>query len=76
MVTNKTDMFNQFRKAAAILLALIVLFFTTISVLAIWDLISIEHILSKSLGTLLVIFVSSAVILFIFAVVFKSDDKA
>ena len=68
-------MLNQFRKIAAVLLALIVLFFTTISVLAIWDLISIEHILSKSLGTLLVIFVSSAIILFIFAVVFKGEGE-
>jgi predicted RND superfamily exporter protein len=68
-------MFNNFRKTAAILLSLIVLFFTVISVLAIWDVIDIQHILSKSLGTLLVIFVSSAIILFIFAVIMKEEDK-
>jgi hypothetical protein len=67
-------MFNNFRKAAAIILTLIVLFFTTISILAIWDVIEIQHILSKSLGTLIVIFVSSAIILFIFAVL-KGDEK-
>ena len=68
-------MFSNFRKAAAVILAMIVLFFTTLSVLAIWDVITIEHILSKSLGTLLVIFVSSAIILFIFAVVFKGEGE-
>jgi hypothetical protein len=67
-------MFDNLRRPAAILLTLIVLFFTTISVLAIWDVIEIQHILSKSLGTLLVIFVSAAIIVFIFAVL-KGDDK-
>lgn len=69
-------MYSILRKGASIILILLVLFFTTISILAIWDIIEIEHVMSKTLGTLLVIFVAAAIMLFIFAVVFKSDaDK-
>ena len=66
-------MYSILRKTASIILVLMVLFFTTISILAIWDIIEVERILSKTLGTLLVIFVAAAIILFIFAVIFKSD---
>jgi len=69
-------MYSILRKAASIILVLMVLFFTTISILAIWDIIEVERILSKTLGTLLVIFVAAAIMLFIFAVIFKTDaDK-
>ena len=68
-------MFNYVRKFSAIALVALVLFFTVISILAIWDIIEIERILQKSLSTLLVIFVSSAIVLFIFAILFKSEDK-
>lgn len=63
------------RKISAIALVALVLFFTAISILAIWDIIEIEQILQKSLSTLLVIFVSSAIALFIFAVLYKAEDK-
>lgn len=63
------------RKISAIALVALVLFFTIISILAIWDIIEIERILQKSLSTLLVIFVSSAIALFIFAVLYKAEDK-
>jgi glucan phosphoethanolaminetransferase (alkaline phosphatase superfamily) len=66
-------MYSILRKAASIILVLMVLFFTTISILAIWDIIEVERILSKTLGTLLVIFVAAAIMLFIFAVIFKTD---
>jgi glucan phosphoethanolaminetransferase (alkaline phosphatase superfamily) len=62
------------RKAIAIILIVLVLFFTVLSILAIWDLINIQHVLSKSLSTLLVITISTAVMLFIFAVLYKPDN--
>lgn len=68
-------MLNYIRKGSAVALALLVLFFTTISILAIWELINIDRILFKSVGTLMVIFTSSAVLLFIFSVLFKSETS-
>ena len=62
------------RKGASAILIALVLFFTVLSILAIWDLIEIENVLMKSLSTLLVIFISSAVILFIVAILYKKDD--
>ena len=66
---------NPVRKGVAIILVSLVLFFTVLSILAIWDIIEIEDVLRKSLSTLLVIFISSAVVLFIFAIIYKSDDN-
>jgi hypothetical protein len=64
------------RKAISIFLSFLVLFFTILSVLSIWDIIEIKHVLTKTLTTLLVLFVSAAIILFIFAVLYKGgEDK-
>jgi predicted RND superfamily exporter protein len=65
----------MFRKGISILLALLALFFTVISILAVWDIINIEHIISKTLTTLLIIFISAAVMLFIFSVLYKGGDE-
>lgn len=59
----------------SILLALLVFATTVISVLAIWNVIDIDDILSKSLSSLLVIFVSSAIILFIFSVLYQDNSN-
>jgi hypothetical protein len=59
----------------SILLALLVFATTVISVLAIWNVIDIDDILSKSLSSLLVIFVSSAIILFIFSVLYQDSSN-
>jgi hypothetical protein len=64
----------MFRRGIAILLAILALFFTVMSILAVWDIINIEHIISKTLTTLLIIFVSAAVMLFIFSVLYKPDS--
>jgi len=69
-------MYATLRKASAIILIALVSFFTGISILAIWDIIKVEHIFTKTLSTLLILFAASAIMLFIFAVLFKSDaDK-
>lgn len=65
----------MFRRGISILLALLALFFTVLAILAVWDIINIQHIISKTLTTLLIIFVSAAVMLFIFSVLYKPDDN-
>ncbi|CAG0998264.1 MAG: hypothetical protein HND27_07670 [Bacteroidetes bacterium] len=65
------------RKAISVFLSFLVLFFTILSVLSIWDIIEIKHVLTKTLTTLLVLFVSTAILLFIFAVLYKGgEDKS
>ncbi|MBI2281281.1 MAG: hypothetical protein HYU68_11410 [Bacteroidetes bacterium] len=65
----------MFRRGIAVLLAILALFFTVMAILAVWDIINIEHIISKTLTTLLIIFVSAAVMLFIFSVLYKPDSE-
>lgn len=65
----------MFRRGISILLALLTLFFTVLAILAVWDIINIQHIISKTLTTLLIIFVSAAVMLFIFSVLYKPDSE-
>ena len=64
------------RKVFSVIVSMLVLCFTIISILAIWEVIDIQNVISKSLTTLLVIFVSSAVVLFIFSVIYKEDEGA
>lgn len=64
----------MFRKGISILLAVLTLFFTVLAILGIWDVIDVKHIASKSLYSILVIFVSAAILLFIFSVLYKSGD--
>lgn len=66
---------NLIKKTAAIVFTVLVLFFAVISILAIWEVISITDVLSKSFKTLLVIFISSAVTLFIFSMLFRHDEE-
>lgn len=66
------------RNFYAIILAGLVLVITVVALLGIWDLIQWEDFkkyFNKSLLSLLVIFISSALILFIFSVLFKSEVK-
>lgn len=66
----------MFRKGISVLLAVLTIFFTVLAILGIWDIIDVKHIASKSLYSILVIFVSAAILLFIFSVLYKSgDDK-
>ncbi len=64
----------MFRKGISILLAVLTLFFTVLSILGIWDIIDIKNIASRSIYSILVIFVSAAIMLFIFSVLYKSGD--
>jgi len=65
----------MFRKGISILLSVLTLFFTVLAILAVWDIIDVKQIISKTLTTFLIIFISSAVILFIFSVLYKGGDE-
>lgn len=67
---------DVFRKIAAVLIGLMVVLFTVISILGIWDIIEIEGLFYKSLKTLAVLFISSAILMFVFSVLFKSADSS
>lgn len=67
---------ESIRKAVSYLLIIVVLLFTVIGLLGVWEIIDITEIIPKIIGSLLILFASSAVILFIFSVFLKerSDD--
>ncbi|MGB0887454.1 MAG: hypothetical protein ACPGSL_04975 [Vicingaceae bacterium] len=65
----------MFRKGISILLALLTLFFTTLAILGIWEIIDVKNIAWKSIYSIFVIFIASAIILFIFSVIYKGDDN-
>jgi len=66
----------MFRKGVSILLAISVVLFTVLAILGIWEIIDIKNFAWKSFSSILVIFVSAAILLFIFSVLYKSgDDK-
>ncbi len=62
---------ENFKKIMAYGLALFVVLFTGLAILGIWEIVNFEKILSKSFQSLLVVFGSSAILLFIFNVLIK-----
>jgi len=67
---------TSIKKIVSYILIALVLIFTLIAILGIWDVISLEEILKKILASLFIIFVASVVVLFIFTVLIKNNDKA
>ena len=65
----------MFRKGIAILLTVLTLFFTALAVLGIWEIIDIKNIAWKSISSIFVMFVASAIILFIFSVIYKGGEE-
>lgn len=63
------------KKIISYILISMVLIFTVVALLGIWDIIDLENVLIKAMSSLLVVFVASAVVLFIFGVVLKEDFK-
>ncbi len=59
------------KKITSYVLAAFVVIVTALAVLAIWDIITLEDVMRKIMTSLLVIFASSVVTLFIFNVVIK-----
>jgi hypothetical protein len=65
---------NSIKKVISYLLLALVVIFTVIALLGIWDIISLEEIVRKMFLSLMVVFAASAVILFIFSVLIKDSD--
>jgi hypothetical protein len=65
---------NSVKKVISYLLIGLVVVFTVIALLGIWNIISLEEIVRKMFLSLMVVFAASAVILFIFSVLVKDSD--
>ncbi len=68
-------MSNSIKKIISYLLIGLVLIFTVIALLGIWEVINLDEIIRKMFVSLMVVFAASAVILFIFSVLIKNDDN-
>ena len=67
-------MVNSIKKIISYFLIVLVLIFTIVALLGIWDIISLEEIVRKMFVSLMVVFAAAAVILFIFSVLIKDDE--
>ena len=65
---------NSVKRIISYLLIGLVVIFTVLALLGIWDIISLEEIVRKMFLSLMVVFAASAVILFIFSVLIKDTD--
>jgi hypothetical protein len=65
---------NALKKTVAYILIGLVLTFTVLSILGIWEVISLDYILKKIVLSLLVVFAASAVILFIFTILIRNGE--
>jgi hypothetical protein len=63
------------KKTVSYLLIVLVLLFTVIGLLGVWDIIYLEDIVPKIIGSMLILFASSAVVLFIFTVLLKDNSE-
>ena len=66
---------NTVKKVSAYILVFIILFLTIFAILGIWDIISFEDVIKKTISSLFVIFISAVIVLFIFSVLIKDSDK-
>lgn len=61
------------KKIVSYILIALVLLFTVIAVLGVWEFIDLSNVIQKIMSSLLIIFAASAVVLFIFAVLIKEN---
>lgn len=64
------------KKVISYFLILLVLFFTILALLGIWEVIYLHDILPKILKSMLMLFVASAIILFIYSVFMKDEASS
>ena len=67
-------MSNSVKKVISYFLIALVMLFTVIALLGIWDIITLDDIIKKMFVSLMVVFAAAAVILFIFSVLIKDDE--
>ena len=61
------------KKVVSYILIALVLLFTVIAVLGVWEFIDLSNVIQKIMSSLLIIFAASAVVLFIFTVLIKDN---
>jgi hypothetical protein len=68
---------NNVRKITGYFLVGLILIFTIVAIMGIWGIIDIDlrEVMTKLLSSLLVVFVASAVVLFITSVLIKEDSN-
>ena len=67
-------MSNSVKKVISYFLIALVMLFTVIALLGIWDIITLDDIIKKMFVSLMVVFAAAAVVLFIFSVLIKDDE--
>jgi hypothetical protein len=68
-------MSSSVKKIISYFLIVLVMVFTVIALLGIWEIISLEDIIKKMFVSLMVVFAAAAVILFIFSVLIREDNS-
>ena len=61
------------KKIISYFMIILILIFTIIALLGIWEIISLDDIIKKMFVSLMVVFAAAAVILFIFSVLIRDD---
>ena len=63
------------KKIISYFMIILVLIFTIIALLGIWEIISLDDIIKKMFVSLMVVFAAAAVILFIFSVLIRDEGS-
>lgn len=66
---------SKLKKTVAYILVGMVIIFTGVGLLGVWDVIDLHDLWRKLIYSLLVVFMSSIILLFIFSVFIKDDKK-
>ena len=66
---------TSIKKIISYFMIILVLVFTIIALLGIWEIISLEDIIKKMFVSLMVVFAAAAVILFIFSVLIRDQES-
>ncbi len=66
---------DTMKKIASYVLVALVLVFTVVAILGIWDIIDLKNVMMNTIFSLIVIFAASAVILFIYTVFMRDSDQ-
>jgi cytochrome bd-type quinol oxidase subunit 2 len=67
-------MYTSVKRIISYFMIILVLVFTIIALLGIWEIISLDDIIKKMFVSLMVVFAAAAVILFIFSVLIKDQE--
>ena len=63
------------KKITSYILVIFILIITVISLLGIWEIISLEDVMRKIFTSLFIIFVASVIVLFIFSVIIRDTES-